>query len=194
MAVGNIAYGGKHFVKVVVDCSVIPRLYNLLSNSDEIIRKRACWIASVIAAGNRAEVLALINKNIVPKVIDLLDDTSLHIQRGAVWTIVQLTGAVDATREQTRFVADQGWVEPLCCSVLGSEDVELLQMALRALCDLLDRLGKKKGQGKPDRYSAAIKACGGLDKIKSLQSHTDNLIGRRARDIMANYFETEEDA
>ncbi|XP_071490638.1 uncharacterized protein [Diadema antillarum] len=102
MAVGNIAYGGKHFVKAVVDCSVIPHLYNLLSNSDEIIRKRACWVASIIAAGNRAEVLALINKNIVPKVIDLLDDTSLKIQRGAVWTIVQLTGGMGATRKQTR--------------------------------------------------------------------------------------------
>lgn len=41
---------------MILNCSALPSLLHLLSNSRESIRKEACWTISNITAGNRAQI------------------------------------------------------------------------------------------------------------------------------------------
>lgn len=55
-AVGNIVTGDDQQTQVVLNCSVLPCLLNLLGSPKETIRKEACWTISNITAGNKNQI------------------------------------------------------------------------------------------------------------------------------------------
>ena len=55
-AVGNIVTGDDMQTQVVLNCSALPCLLNLLGQSRETIRKEACWTISNITAGNAQQI------------------------------------------------------------------------------------------------------------------------------------------
>lgn len=55
-AVGNIVTGDDHQTQVIIQCSVLPCLLELLSSPKDSIRKEACWTISNITAGNRQQI------------------------------------------------------------------------------------------------------------------------------------------
>lgn len=55
-AVGNIVTGDDVQTQVVLNCSALPCLLNLLSSPRESVRKEACWTVSNITAGNPLQI------------------------------------------------------------------------------------------------------------------------------------------
>ena len=55
-AVGNIVTGDDAQTQIILNCSVLPCLLDLLSSTKESIRKEACWTISNITAGNKQQI------------------------------------------------------------------------------------------------------------------------------------------
>ena len=55
--VGNIVTGDDHQTQIVINCSALPYLLNLLTTSPKkSIKKEACWTISNITAGTKAQI------------------------------------------------------------------------------------------------------------------------------------------
>ena len=90
-AVGNIVTGDDVQTQVILNCSVLPCLLNLLGASKESIRKEACWTISNITAGNREQIQAVIDANIFPVLIDILQRAEFKTRKEAAWAITNAT-------------------------------------------------------------------------------------------------------
>lgn len=55
-AVGNIVTGDDVQTQVILNCSALPCLLNLLASNKDAVRKEACWTISNITAGNRQQI------------------------------------------------------------------------------------------------------------------------------------------
>lgn len=62
-AVGNIVTGDDMQTQVILNCSVLPCLLELLVSTKETIRKEACWTISNITAGNRHQIQVSVQQN-----------------------------------------------------------------------------------------------------------------------------------
>ena len=90
-AVGNIVTGDDIQTQVILNCTVLPCLVQLLSASKESIRKEACWTISNITAGNRQQIQAVIDANVFPVLIDILSRAEFKTRKEAAWAITNAT-------------------------------------------------------------------------------------------------------
>lgn len=66
-AVGNIVTGDDMQTQVILNCSVLPCLLELLVSTKETIRKEACWTISNITAGNRHQIQVSVQRSSLVK-------------------------------------------------------------------------------------------------------------------------------
>ena len=55
-AIGNILTGSDPLAQVVINCSVLPVLKNLITSTIDQIKKETCWALSNITAGNKVQI------------------------------------------------------------------------------------------------------------------------------------------
>ncbi|KAG7212988.1 hypothetical protein KM043_002328 [Ampulex compressa] len=190
-AVGNIVTGDDVQTQIVLNCSALPCLLHLLNSSREGVRKEACWTVSNITAGNPQQIQAVIDANIFPMLIDILGKAEFKTRKEAAWAITNATSG--GTPEQTRYLAAQGCIPPLC-DLLTVMDPRIVQVALSGLENIL-RLGEQgvSVHNRINPYTVMIEECYGLDKIEFLQSHKNRDIYQKAFDIIERYFGSEEE-
>lgn len=71
--VGNIVTGNDMQTQVVINCSALTCLLNLLTaNHKKSIKKEACWTISNITAGTKEQIQAVIESQLVPPLVHLL--------------------------------------------------------------------------------------------------------------------------
>ena len=90
-AVGNIVTGDDIQTQVILNCTVLPCLLQLLGAAKESIRKEACWTISNITAGNRAQIQSVIDGNVFPVLIDILSRAEFKTRKEAAWAITNAT-------------------------------------------------------------------------------------------------------
>lgn len=190
--VGNIVTGDDIQTQFVINVSALPCLLNLLNSPKKSIRKEACWTISNITAGNKEQIGAVIESNIIPPLISILTNADFDVKKEAAWAISNATSG--GTPDQIKYLVQQGCIEPLC-NLLSVHDSRIVSVALEGLENIL-RVGQKEKDAmgaEYNVYSRAIESVGGLDKIESLQQHSNQEVYEKAVRILEVFFIPEED-
>lgn len=190
--VGNIVTGDDVQTQYVINVSALPCLLNLLNSPKKSIRKEACWTISNITAGNKEQINAVIEANIVPPLIQILTNADFDVKKEAAWAISNATSG--GTPSQIKYLVEQGCIEPLC-NLLNVHDARIVSVALEGLENIL-RVGQKEKDtcgAEYNDYARAIEAVGGLDKIESLQQHSNQEVYEKAVRILEVFFMADEE-
>lgn len=192
--VGNIVTGDDFQTQVIINCSALPCLLNLLREQHKkSIKKEACWTISNITAGNKDQIQAIIDANIIPPLIHLLQHAEFDIKKEAAWAISNATSG--GTHQQIKFLVGRGCIAPLC-DLLNCQDARIVTVALEGLENIL-KVGeaeKELGGGSASNvYAQYIDEATGLDKIEQLQNHTKDEIHDKAVKILETYFGFEDE-
>ncbi|KAL4323440.1 hypothetical protein GQ457_11G010670 [Hibiscus cannabinus] len=110
--IGHIAMGDDAETQSMIEHQALPRISNLLANDfEKSIKEEACWTVRNITDGNKEQIQAVIQANIIPPLIHLLQSDEFDLKKAAVRAISSVVRG--GTREQIKFLANQGCLEPL---------------------------------------------------------------------------------
>lgn len=185
--VGNIVTGDDVQTQFVINVSVLPCLYSLLNSPKKSIRKEACWTISNITAGNKEQIGSVIESNLIPPLIQILTNADFDVKKEAAWAVSNATSG--GTPQQIKYLVEQGCIEPLT-NLLTVHDARIVSVALEGLENIL-RVGQKEkdtSNSEYNEYARAIEAVGGLDKIESLQQHSNQEVYEKAVRILEVFF------
>ncbi|KAI2511720.1 Importin subunit alpha-like protein [Fragilaria crotonensis] len=62
------------YTEVILDCSAVPKLRELVTHSNREIQKEACWTLSNIAAGTVDQIQAVIDSGAIPPLVKLVSN------------------------------------------------------------------------------------------------------------------------
>ncbi|XP_017416788.1 importin subunit alpha-1a [Vigna angularis] len=164
-ALGNIAAGDDVQTQIVLDSRVLPSLHQLLMKEyKKRIFREICWIITNITGGSRSQIQAVVDANVVPLLVEVLYIADFEVKKSAAWAICNVSGA--GTKENVRYLADQGCIKGLC-ELLASPDPKLLLMCLQGLENFL-KVGKDD-QSEDNVFVAKVMECDGVyEKIHNL--------------------------
>lgn len=185
-AVGNIVTGTDQQTQLIVNLNAVPALLWMLDNPKKNIRKEACWTISNITAGTEEQIGVVIRCGAIEKLVQLLKCGEFDIQKEAAWAVSNATSG--GSDNQKFFLADKGCIEPLC-NLLKVQDTKVVIVALEGLENMLSA-GKKHDNA---QIVNKIADCDGHDTIADLQDHANVKVYQKAKGILDNYFEIEED-
>lgn len=180
-ALGCITTGSDDQTQAVIDAGAIPHLRKLLRENKDKVVKEALWFISNMTAGSHIQIQAIIDGGILPTIIYYLSVGDYQQQKEASWTIFNY--CLSGTPEQLRILVDHRVIPPLC-DLLVLKDPNLIRNVLEALSCLIKNCDDESDHTVRDM----IESCGGLDKIESLQSSTNQEIYQYAFSIIDNYF------
>uniref|UniRef100_A0A7S1NAV0 Importin subunit alpha n=1 Tax=Eutreptiella gymnastica TaxID=73025 RepID=A0A7S1NAV0_9EUGL len=190
--VGNMVTGNDTQTQVVINGGTLPSLHFLLSHPKKSIRKETCWTISNITAGNQSQIQAVINAHLIPPLIQLLSNSEFEVRKEAAWAISNATSG--GTPEQIKYLVEQDCVAGFC-DLLNVPDAKMINVALEGLENIL-RVGEddKIANNLPlNQVAQMVQTVGGLEKIESLQSHSNNEIYEHAVTILDQFFEVEDE-
>ncbi|XP_004494564.1 importin subunit alpha-4-like [Cicer arietinum] len=176
VTLGSLAMGDEANTQVLIDSGALPCLKLLLSQSDKDVVKHACWVISNITAGNIAQIQAVIDADLISPLVHL-SKAEFDIKKEVAWVIANATYG---TPEQIRFLASKGCIEALC-DILICSDTTMMAFILLGLYTIL-----LVDEG--NVYAEKVEACGGLEKILSLQGHENDDVYTMAVDILETYW------
>jgi len=185
-AVGNVVTGTDEQTQLVLNCGALNYFPKLFQHQRDKLNKEAVWFLSNITAGNQQQVQAVINANLIPAVIYHLTNSEIQTQKEAAWCISNLT--MSGNVDQIQYVVDQRILRALC-QILSSEDLQLLQVCLDAIHNIL----KQTAPHKLESVRTEIEECRGLDKIESLQNHSNRDIHQQSYEIIERFFSEDDE-
>ncbi len=184
--VGNMVAGDDQQTQHVIDCAVLPCLHQLLSNDLKGIRKEACWALSNITSGSKEQLQSVIDHNIIPALAHMLEAEDFDIRQECAWAISNATSGGDDV--QIKFLVDAGCLPPLV-NLLDKPNVHIVSVALEGIENILKCGQRNQHVDGTNPFVAAVKMCGGVDKIENLQRHENHKIYDTAVMILENYIE-----
>jgi len=114
-----------------------------------------------------------------------------HSRTNSVWNNCPSIWLVDVNNS---VLVAQGCIPPLC-DLLTVQDPKIVTVALEGLENVL-RVGsmdaEKTGSGQ-NHYAYMVEEAGGVDKLESLEKHSNIEIYKKAVDIVDQYFGEEDD-
>ncbi|XP_010442391.1 PREDICTED: importin subunit alpha-1-like [Camelina sativa] len=197
-ALGTIMYlttGDNQQTKVVIECGVLPLLADLLTQDYAIrcqnIKRDACWAISNITAGTEEEIQLVIDANLIPKLVNLAQNAEFDIiKEKAVRAISH--AALGGSNDQIRYLVEQGCIKPLC-DLLVCPEPEVIFKCLYGLENILMAGEAERNIGGVNYFSQQIEDAEGLEKIKNLKQHVNNMIYLKAMQILETYWAEEDD-
>lgn len=189
--VGNIVTGDDYQTQIIINCGALKSLLGLLQGDyKKSIKKEACWTISNITAGNKDQIQGIMEESIVPPLIHLLAHAEFDIKKEAAWAISNATSG--GTHQQIKFLVSNGCIKPLC-DLISCSDARIVTVALEGLENILKVGEADRVDDSPNVFAQLIDEADGLEKIESLQNHTNNDIYEKAMRILENYFGLEDD-
>jgi len=182
------------YTEVILECSAVPRLKELVTHSNREIQKEACWTLSNIAAGTVDQIQAVIESGAIPPLVKLVRDknTDQEVRSEACWVVLNATSC--GSDAQIEILVDEG-----CVSVLGVllSEASMVMMALEGLERVLQveetremvrreqiengEIGDDDGNRNPTLVSAAL-----IEKAR--ESHNSSAVTKRADRIWKQHF------
>lgn len=135
--VGNIVTGDDTQTQTIINLGALAALLTLLSHPKKGIRKETCWTISNITAGNSTQIQAIIDAGFIPPLIQLLANAEFDIKKEVAWAISNATSG--GTREQVRYLVEQGCIKPLC-DLLSCSDTRIINITLEGKQNFLQKL------------------------------------------------------
>jgi hypothetical protein len=182
------------YTEVILECSAVPRLKELVTHSNREIQKEACWTLSNIAAGTVDQIQAVIESGAIPPLVKLVrdKDTDQEVRSEACWVVLNATSC--GNDAQIEILVNEG-----CVSVLGVllSEASMVMMALEGLERVLQveetremvrreqiesgEIGHEEGTRTPILVSAAL-----IEKAR--ESHNSSAVTKRADRIWKQHF------
>lgn len=123
--------------------------------------------------------------------INIVIHDDKDIKKEAVWALsnASATGRPD----QVAKLVQMGII-PGLCSLFSQKEVKILSVSLEGINRIL-KTGKEHflTQNSENPFATIFEECGGLQKLEKLQEHPNTAIYEKARTMIENYFEVEED-
>lgn len=187
-ALGNIVTGSDDQTEAVIKAGCLPVLGSLLRHGKTNVIKEAAWTLSNITAGPQEQIQAVIENGLVPALIDVLKSGEFKAQKEAAWAVTNLTSG--GSVQQIVFLCQSGALKPFC-DLLDVADEKLLCVVMDGLANILSAASK---HGEADKVCIMIEECEGLDKIENLQNHENEMVYKKALDIIEGFFNDEEES
>ncbi|OUS48808.1 armadillo-type protein [Ostreococcus tauri] len=189
--VGNIVTGDDYQTQIIINCHALKALLGLLVGEyKKSIKKEACWTISNITAGNKDQIQSIIDEQIVPPLIELLANAEFDIKKEAAWAISNATSG--GTHQQIKYLVSCGCIKPLC-DLINCSDARIVTVALEGLENILKVGEADRTDEAPNVFAQLVDEADGLEKIESLQNHTNNDIYEKAMRLLETYFGLEDD-
>ncbi|XP_027936101.1 importin subunit alpha-4-like, partial [Vigna unguiculata] len=174
---GNIAAGDDVQTQVVIDNRVLPALHQLLMKDyQKRIFREICWTISNITGGSRSQVQAVIDADVIPPLVEILFNADFEVKRTAAWAVCNIS--CGGTKENIRYLADQGCIKALC-ELLTSPEAKLVLGCLQALENIL-KVGKadqEEGLTQANVFVERVLECQGVhQKISCLLANRNQEI------------------
>nr|UXY87329.1 importin alpha [Cryptomonas sp.] len=187
--IGNIVTGNDIQTQMAINCSVLPCLLILLNSSKKSIKKEACWAISNIAAGNSDQIQALIDCNLFPTLIYILKNAELDVKKEAAWAISNVTSG--GKPKQVNYLIQQGCIKPML-DLLDSTDNRVIRVILEGLENILNVGRINNNNILANEYAKIIEQAGGVEKLETLQHHSNNEIYEKSLKILEKFFGAED--
>uniref|UniRef100_A0A915IF89 Uncharacterized protein n=1 Tax=Romanomermis culicivorax TaxID=13658 RepID=A0A915IF89_ROMCU len=190
---GNIVTGDDTHTQAVIDSGVLSAIAGAIERGNRnVITKEAMWLLSNIVAGNQKQIQAVLDADLIPIVIKIVKEGDPKSQYEACWVVANLS--TGGSLEQVSHVLGKCH-DPLfyaLSEMLKARESKSLCLALDTMHHLL---ASSQKADMLEKSLVTVEECGGLDKIESLQSHSNEDIYRKALNLIEQFFnDSEEEA
>ena len=153
---GNFLTGCEQDTQLVLDAGFLAILHQLLRYPLEQVRKEACWTASNIAAGSRAQKQALLDEDgMLSDVMDLARTANTSVRKEACYVLSNLCEGGDA--EQLNVLLSAGVIDTLS-SALFEGSRQLYPVATQGLQCLLRQSEAYKDRADVQQLEVRLRA------------------------------------
>ena len=177
---GNFLTGCEQDTQLVIDAGFIPILHQLLRYPLEQVRKEACWTASNIAAGSRAQKQALLDEDgMLADVLELARTANTSVRKEACYVLSNLCEGGDA--EQLAALLSAGVVHTLA-GALFEGTRQLYPVATQGLQCLLRHSDAYKERADVQQLEVRLRAfiveaLTGIHGAAALEGVGDEVLG-----------------
>lgn len=176
---GNIVTGNDKHKDAVLQGNILACLVWLLRHANISIAKSAAWVMSNIMAGNSQQIQMVIEAGCLQPLINiLLCRDEPKVQKEAAQAVKNLTS--HGTLKQINFLRHSRFLKPYT-DLLESEDDDTVILVLEGLRKILDA-------AETDTFAEIVEDCGGLDKIRAIQCHENDIIMEMSMNMVEVYF------
>ncbi|XP_033111847.1 importin subunit alpha-1-like [Anneissia japonica] len=186
-ALGNIVTGTDEQTQAVINANALGGFRGLLESKRTNLCKEACWTLSNITAGNVNQIEAVCESKLLKPLVAVLNSGEYKCQKEACWAVSNFT--TGANVQQIVKLVHAGVVGPLC-DMLVVKEAKIVMIALDALNNILAAAGQLDQKSK---ICSMIEEIGGLDKIETLQTHSNESIYEKALHIIDKHFPLEDE-
>lgn len=188
--IGNFCTGSIEFVDLVLKSNGIAALQQILMTSTQnIILREACWTLSNIAASTQEHIEKLIVAETIFIVIHLIERVEdFSVKKEGIWTIAN--ACVIGNPTQVMQIIKYGALSPLV-STLKTTDTELLFMILNAINHIFES-GKLEGREK--EISNLFESIGGRKELDELTHHQNPDVYKRVITIIESLYQIQDSA
>lgn len=162
------------------------------------IRKETCWAVSNITAGTPSQIRAVLETGIFPILIDHLKYSDMRVKKEACWAVCNAITVIKSHHEilkysvitYCRYMVQNEAVEAIC-DILVCPDHRTILIALEGLETILksgmdEAIATSAGEINP--YAQLVEECGGLDRLIELQTHANEKVFEKARQLIEKFF------
>ncbi|CAA2969310.1 importin subunit alpha [Olea europaea subsp. europaea] len=171
-----ISYVDDIQIQVIIENGALFCLRNFLTQDYEnSVKEGTCWIISELIKRTKDNFQAVIEAGIFSPLPQLIQNAEFELKREAARTICYATSV--GTIKEIKYLVHEGRIKALCDLLVSpnqDSEVEIIEICLIGLKNILNfgQVEKNRGNTKDENvFAQMIDDAGGLQKIKSLQTH-----------------------
>ncbi|CEM14169.1 unnamed protein product [Vitrella brassicaformis CCMP3155] len=172
------AYGTDADRDALVGCGAVASIKTLLEAADPRMKDIACLTAT-----------AAVDGGLVPLLVHAAASEEAHVRYNETAAMAIANVLAQGSQQQVEYVVECGGIQPLCdlIDVDNNRNLFIGVMLLKII--LSSGREKQANEGLPDNpYCMLVEQAGGVDKIATLQAHTNMDVAAQAIIIFVGCF------
>jgi importin subunit alpha-2 len=182
--IGNILTGTDDETQACIDAGVLQTMMRVVDHVKKPVRKEVVWSISNITAGHAKQIALTLSCGLFDKLIYLMLHDDPAIKKEAIWAISNATaGCNDELMQQ---MVQKNIIQAIGVA-LKFEETRTVFVALEGLGKVLE-YGKKIDPNH-NPYALEVEQQGLLESLEELQFHNNEMVFKKAQDLLMEYYE-----